>query len=642
MGKLFHLFVFIFLLACGAKAQAQQNVIDSLLSLSEKKEGLEKAELLVTLSDASVYTVTKDALRYAQEAYVLAEKLNIDSVKYLALRAMGYANGYLGHFEASLENMTDGFRYYESTKDSVNIAKSLSDIAYLLKYTSNDQKEIMAHSLHALSIREKIKDTKGIAYSLNNIGVFLWDWDRKEEAMVYFLKALPYFEQHHLVDESAQTNYNVANYYYDSGDILSAKAHFAKALALFRQINHRIGEASVLTKLAQVALSEKDKVQALEYLESAKKLHELSGNIEGLVSYYYNTSSILLEEKMLVEAETHLLLAKENALTIGLSTKLPSIYQLQAEIERQKGNHAVAYGWLKKGIALQDSLFSVEKHQQIEELRAKYETDKKEVENQHLWLVNKNHLLVLKRNRYIIIIGLGFVLLLIAFLLLYFKHKQSEEKMKSVLAEQRLLRTQMNPHFIFNAISAIQNDILRKPPRESVKHLSNFASLIRQFLDSSKHDLVDLKAECHFLKNYMEIQQLRYSYKFDYEIEVDEELDVDNTQVPPLLSQVIIENAIEHGLKQLKEKGWVKLKYERQNTLIIITVEDNGIGINSSVKKDISDHKSFALEATQMRLKMVHKKEKTNYLFEIIDKSELEKGDRGTIVRYSIPLIEEF
>lgn len=235
-----------------------------------------------------------------------------------------------------------------------------------------------------------------------------------------------------------------------------------------------------------------------------------------------------------------------------------------------------------------------------------------------------------------------FLVVGLAFLYFMIQHQRVLAENKALLAQQRLLRSQMNPHFTFNAINAIQNDVLKKPPIEAVKNLSKFASLIRQFLDSTRRDYVELSVENKLLKNYLDLQQLRYSHSFDYTIEVDDKIDVDLTLIPPLLSQSLLENAIEHGLKQLKSDGFVHLHYALGDGVVIVTIEDNGIGINRSVENEIHQHSSFAMEATRERLKILHKKNKKLYLFEIIDKSDLNLYERGTIVKYSIPFVEQY
>lgn len=191
---------------------AQTSLSDSLKLKIDELNGLEKAKALVDLSNATVYSETPAALGYAKQAYDFASKTGNDSVKYAALKAMGYATGYLGDFAISIQNMKDGLAYYEQINDSLKIAEALSDIAYLLSAISSSEVNVMEYNQRALSIREKINDEKGIAYSLNNIGALYWKWEKYDQSVEYFLRALPYMERLGLKEELATTTGNIGSY----------------------------------------------------------------------------------------------------------------------------------------------------------------------------------------------------------------------------------------------------------------------------------------------------------------------------------------------------------------------------------------------------------------------------------------------
>ncbi len=222
------------------------------------------------------------------------------------------------------------------------------------------------------------------------------------------------------------------------------------------------------------------------------------------------------------------------------------------------------------------------------------------------------------------------------FYYLFIQHHRVVAENKAIVTQQRLLRLQMNPHFIFNAISAIQNDILKNPPKESVKHLSRFASLIRLFMESSKSDWVEFNKEIKFLTNYMEIQQLRYSNKFSFSIEIDKNIDRNNIMIPPLVSQPLVENAIEHGIKQKKNGGNITLICKQKDRCLLFEIMDNGTGLDNVKLRE--HHEPFALEATQKRLKFIHQRNKTEYLFVLKNRTDTQ----GVVVQYTVPFKNEF
>lgn len=615
------------------------NKIDSLSSLLNQTNGLNRAIILVDLSNAVVYNQTPAALEYAEEAYQLADEDGNDAVKYAALKAMGYANGYLGKFDVSLQNMKDGLAYYEEINDSVKIAEALSDVAYLLLATSSPEVNVMEYNLKALSIREKIGDQKGVAYSLNNIGALYWKWEKYDQAIDYFLQAIPYFERLNLTEEIATSTANIGAYYNEKGEYNKAKLFLNRALLKYRELGHKIGEAQTMSVLARLFASRGDLNKALDYNNQARLIREKIGDREGLVGNYYNIGYVFFKEGEYEKAKVNLTKSLEIAEAIGLIHREILINKTLSELSVKQVNYQAAYHYLLKSKELNDSIFSVEKHRQLEEIKSKYDVEKKEAENRQLLVENENQKLTLERNKLTLYLLIGGTFLVIVIMYLGFQRYRTKEKLKAVTSEQRLLRSQMNPHFIFNAITAIQSYIFNHSPKEAISYLSSFAALMRQILDSSLKEFVSIESEVQLLKNYFLLQQLRYSDKFDYQIEIDQNIDIENTLIPPMLNQPFAENAIEHGFKTIEYKGEIFIKYRLINNLVMVEIADNGIGILKGRQTTHTGHKSFAMAATEDRLKAIQKRNKTSFQFEIIDKSELPIQQTGTIVRYSIPYV---
>lgn len=630
------LFITVTLLFCQICFSNNQK-LDSLTSLLIKANDLDRANILIELSNTVVYSQTPEALKYAKEALQLAVNAGNDTLKYAALKAMGYANGYLGNFDVSLQNMKEGLVYYEQIADSVKIAEAYSDIAYLLQALSSSDENIMEYNLRALSIREKIGDQKGIAYSLNNIGAIYWQWEKYDKAIDYFLKAIPYFEKLNLIEEIAVTTGNIGTYYNKTKDYIKAKSYLSKALLKYRLINHKNGEAKILTELARLSNEKGDIQTALELNNEAKLIREKIGDRQGLISNYYNIGNVLYSKGNYKQAEIYLLKSLELANEIGLIHSKIEICQVLSELNVKTKNYQAAFEYLQQSKTLNDSIFSVEKLRQLEEIRSKYDIEKKEVENKQLQIENENQKLVLERNKLAIYLLLGGALLAFVIMFLIFQRNQTKMQLKAVISEQRLLRSQMNPHFIFNAITAIQSYIFTHSPKEAVHYLSSFAILMRQILESSRKEFVMLDTELQVLKNYFKLQQLRYPGKFNYTIEIDEEIDPGNTLIPPMLNQPLIENAIEHGLNQIDYIGEILIKYQQKENSLQVEITDNGIGILKGNDRNNIGHQSFAIMAIKERLQTITKRKKFNFHFEIIDKSTLQEKQSGTIVRYSIP-----
>jgi len=252
------------------------------------------------------------------------------------------------------------------------------------------------------------------------------------------------------------------------------------------------------------------------------------------------------------------------------------------------------------------------------------------------------------------------ILVLAGSVLLFFKLrenriKREQERQTAInkqIAEIRMvaLRGQMNPHFIFNSLNSIQHFITTRDKEEALNYLSKFSKLIRKILENSRQNTVSISNELELLELYIQLEQLRFSNKFDYHIAVDEKIDLENTEIPPLLIQPYIENAILHGLINKNDKGDLWLSLERNNGLLICKIEDNGIGRARSQEIEqgkVSRHKSLGIKVTEERISglfalLDYKMEVvTEDLYEIKQASEKTPQPAGTRVTISIPVKEE-
>jgi len=188
---------------------------------------------------------------------------------------------------------------------------------------------------------------------------------------------------------------------------------------------------------------------------------------------------------------------------------------------------------------------------------------------------------------------------------------KAEEKKKTIHAQQiaeqemKVLRAQMNPHFIFNALNSIHNCILQKDPLTAANSLTKFARLVRNILDNSMHNSISLRKELNSLELYIQVEQLRFSKKLSYAIELDPSLDAESIQIPPLVLQPFVENSIWHGLIPSEKEGKITIKLHDCDQSINISVIDNGIGRKKSeeLKNNTEvNHKSHGLNITIDRI----------------------------------------
>ncbi len=191
----------------------------------------------------------------------------------------------------------------------------------------------------------------------------------------------------------------------------------------------------------------------------------------------------------------------------------------------------------------------------------------------------------------------------------YLNKSRKEAIMDAKLAhlERTALQAQMNPHFIFNSLNSIQSYIASNENDKANRFLAKFSRLIRAMLNNARAQMITLQEEIDSLQLYMELEKMRFKDKFDFEIVVDEDIETHLIDLPPLLIQPYLENAIIHGMSQKRSQGKINLYYMLKGKYLLATVTDNGIGIEQSKKQKKGDslHKSVGMTITQKRLQML-------------------------------------
>ncbi|MGB0886436.1 MAG: sensor histidine kinase, partial [Chitinophagales bacterium] len=223
---------------------------------------------------------------------------------------------------------------------------------------------------------------------------------------------------------------------------------------------------------------------------------------------------------------------------------------------------------------------------------------------------------------------------------LAFKKLEIAKQNELAVSNLKALKSQMNPHFIFNLLNSIQALVLKGDIEASYTYMTKFAKLVRQTLHFSDADLVELEDEIDLLKLYLDLEKLRFSKDFEYQI-IDN--DIEGIEIPPLLIQPFIENALVHGLLHKEGKKTLKLEFEFKDKLIC-TITDNGIGRKKSKEineRQRSNHKSFSTQAIEKRFKILNETYKGNFGFKYEDIFE-EETFKETQMKLYLPFKQVF
>ncbi|SDX60337.1 Histidine kinase [Lutibacter oricola] len=255
----------------------------------------------------------------------------------------------------------------------------------------------------------------------------------------------------------------------------------------------------------------------------------------------------------------------------------------------------------------------------------------------------------------IFIIVFGAILLVITTLVILFvtfnnrRNKLIQEKLEHALEHQQklhdlelsALRNQMNPHFIHNSLNAIQYYVQRNDVETSEFYLTKFSKLMRLFFDYSSRQSITLKEEIALLKNYLQIEKLRFEENLTYTINVDKNLTTEVTEIPSMILQPLVENAINHGLFHKKGIGTLAIEFkEINNKCFLVLIVDNGIGINKSLAKNTSIKKNkHSSSVIEERLNLLKESNNWDIDFKIVDRS-INENTSGTIVTLTFNQME--
>lgn len=289
-----------------------------------------------------------------------------------------------------------------------------------------------------------------------------------------------------------------------------------------------------------------------------------------------------------------------------------------------------------------DSLIISKNTKGLTDARLRYETDTHNKEVELLSLRIKNQRLMIYGFSGFIVLALAIGLLLFRGSRLKAIRRISEMNRKIAEITQANLRQQMNPHFIFNTLNSIQYYMYQHDKLATNNYLTKFSSLMRKVLENSQHTSITLHDELEALRLYLELESLRFKDKFDYQINVDEDIDTLLFKVPTMLIQPFVENSISHGLMPGEGKGFLKVDLKLEKDYISCTIEDNGIGREAAQKrkpKSENNHNSLGTQIVTSRLGLVNELYGTSLKTIYTDLKNSSGEPMGTRVEIHIPII---
>jgi two-component system, LytTR family, sensor kinase len=496
------------------------------------------------------------------------------------------------NFDAAMNCFLQMIKYSELINYKKGFGLAYNDIG-VLKMLQKDFKEaLIYHEKNAKICKENI-DEQDLAIALNNIGYCYY-------SLKEFPKALKYYDQvleikKRSKDPSIVVTYsNIGNIYLQNNEYDKAYSYYTNSLNLLKKNGRRV-------------FDQYDNMMAIHLNSISKTL---------LGQKKYSEALKIAKEAIVMANQAKRLRSKELATeTLSKSYAANNQYKLALDSYREY-------------IVLRDSTANKENNEKILKAEFKYETELKETQIKSLAQQKQISELESTRKTTLIYSILGGILALSAiayFSFTRFRTKKENELLSNQLqeAERRIeieekateselkaLKSQMNPHFMFNALNGIQEQFMYGDKTVANEQMGNFTYLTRQILTVSGKKKINLSTEIEILTKYLELEKMRFAEGFNYAINLSKNIDEDYHQIPPMLIQPFVENSIKHGLlhKQGDKKVSVYFDLDEKEENLICVVEDNGVGREKSAEiksKQIQQHESFSTSATEERLKLL-------------------------------------
>jgi hypothetical protein len=673
-----------------------QRIVDSLFQILPKAEGTAKVDVLNQLALNLAPRSYDSSNQFANEGLTLSEKLEYEKGKGIAIFNIGNSYYFIADYKNALLNYLKAVRILEPLEPGRELGNLNLMIGILNQYVSNVEK-VQYYYSHAADNFMAIGDTAEAMFVNMLLGVsyihklqILWQNDtltaQKESgsmidsALKFNSMALDYSlkttKQNKILDREsmlAQLYALQGQWYSGRNDSLELSdtlglINLLKGLKQSHEIKDtkikRFYEGHLYVELGHYYFIFKSKYhdKCFEYSKIGEELLLKTDRYDQYSFVLWLLGTMELDRNNFERSGYYLIRALNYCDTFLLNYKHINIKDPLFRITHVTNSQRIKTWILRDYIRLcelkEDFKTALTYQRKLEEERKKLSLEEQsrqltmlqvnfedEIKSQQIEMASKEEGLAklrLSRSRLWFAGGGGMGVIAFLLIFLYFQRKKYSTEQNALLLRQRLLRSQMNPHFIFNSLSGIQNFIVTEKPIKASSYLSKFAALVRNILESSAKEYVTLEKEISTIENYLELQQVRYAGKFEFTIRVDDALDPESMMIPPMLSQPFIENAIEHGIAHSEKMGQIDVEFRLDNDVILFEVTDNGVGREKARELEAhleKDHQSMSTSITLERLAMLNKKRKHKIIFEITDLKDNDGNPGGTFVRFGIPMV---
>lgn len=618
---------------------------------SSRKQSSISPEVFNRYLDSARAALKKDAkksVEFVAKALATDQQSTLSNPqKAEAYELLGDIYSYWKQYDLAVSNYRFSVRDGETINRQLKLAKAFMN-------NKNYQESI--------ALYEGMKDKRLSNYQevtrLEGLGDTYRNTNAVDKAISFYQNALTLSEKHLFTPKVTDLNSKIGEAYDAKGAVEPAQDYYENSLNLANNENRKRA-AEEKTKVADFFNKNREfdqeielRQQALDDIEilatedeaaapaqeSALTAQKQNYKIASAYASQRNFSeAITFLKKSIAEAETD----KDLIVQKDATRKLGELY-------REIGDIRKAEATFKDYEVIVDKLY-VQKEQEISQAARfsrdlalkqtrieSLETDRELNESRYRLAVENQTLVRESNNRQKWIIGALIALalaLLVAAYLMYRNNQQ--QKFANNLLALKSLRSQMNPHFIFNALNSVNSFIAKSDERAANRYLSEFSGLMRSVLENSEEDFILLSQEIDLLEKYTKLEHFRFQDKFDYEIKVDDDIPQDEFHIPPMLLQPYIENAVWHGLRYKEDKGKLDISFSLKDAkTVVVTIEDDGIGREKSKALKTENQKkqrSKGMSNIQKRIGILNDMYSDTIRIDITDKYEDQTGTRVQI-----------
>ena len=613
----------------------------------------EKVETLIKLQPKTYEALDKE---------LYSEKRDTSLLRYFI--SFSKANGYLEGQAYALNQLGMKYRnisHYEKAatlhKQALSASEEANNIDFKILslnmlgvvYRRTDAiKTALDYNQKALELAESIENPsnhikRSINVALNGIGNLYQTLEQYDLAILQFERALKLEEELGNKLGLAINHQNIGHCMELKGDLEAALENYRKSLAYNEEIDSDIGRLICKNSLAQIYLKQDMPYLALVLLEPLHEESKSIGDYSITSLVFINTGWAHTKLANYDEAEDFIQEGLKMAQNRNIPSNILYAYEKMSDLENTRGDYKKAYEFYKKADEYDKQISSATNLRYMNDIIVKYENEKKN--NQIAVLAKENEIvrLRLKKNQTTLLVSALIVGLISSILYILYRQYQSKNEKRVLTLEQQMLRSQMNPHFLFNSLNSIKLYIINNEQKNAVHYLNKFSKLVRKILEASSQKEIPLSEELGTMELYMNIENIRFSNEIDFKIEVEEGINVDNIKIPSLTLQPFLENSLWHGLspKDGEKKIQINVKHKDKGH-VTIEIMDNGIGRTmAEVNKEnrVLKRKSLGISITKERLANFAKDYQNKFDVDILDLFD-ENGDpNGTKVVLDIPTI---